>query len=211
MKIIDISLTIDPRMPVWPGDPQPVVEQVMFMDQGEIANVSRIVLGVHTGTHVDAPHHFMNDHRTVETLSLEVLTGSCQVVELADQSSLVTADILEKAGIPAGVTRLLVKTGNSRLWQKQNAPFFEDFVAISEDGADWLVKRGIRLVGVDYLSVAPFRVPVPTHRVLLGAGVIIIEGLNLSEVKPGEYQLFCLPLKISHSDGAPARVILIQE
>ena len=210
MQIYDVSVPISPAMPVWPGDPAVVLEKVSSMDAGAHDNVSRLACGVHTGTHVDAPHHFLNDGRTVETLALDVLVGPAQVIQIPPDVNVVDAGVLENADIPAGITRLLLRTRNSQLWESGDKPFFPGFVGISEDGADWLVRHAIRLVGIDYLSVAPYHQSVPTHRALLSAGIIIVEGLDLSAVNPGGYNLYCLPLKLVGSDGAPARVILMK-
>ena len=210
MKIFDVSLMISPGLPVWPGDPAIVLEQVESMDSGANANVSRLDVGVHVGTHVDAPHHFMNDGRTVEQFSLDVLTGTCYVTQLPDGIEAITAEALDGMPLPAGTTRILFGTSNSRFWSRGEKKFQEDFVAVTEDGAQWLVDYGIQLVGVDYLSVAPYRDSVPTHRTLLGAGIVVVEGLDLSAVPRGFYELYCLPLKLLGSDGAPARAILIQ-
>lgn len=211
MKIIDISLTISPRLPVWPGDPQVELEQVDSMDKGAHANVSHFSAGVHVGTHVDAPHHFLNDGRTVEQLSLEVLTGPCYVAQLPDGVEAITAEVLEGTALPADTSRILFGTSNSRFWSQGEPAFQEDFVAVTEDGAKWLVERDIWLVGVDYLSVAPYGDSVPTHRALLGAGMVVVEGLDLSAVPRGFYELYCLPLKLLGADGAPARAILVQK
>jgi arylformamidase len=208
MEIYDVSLPISPAMPVWPGDPAVVLEKVSSMDAGAHDNVSRLACGVHTGTHVDAPHHFLNDHRTVESLALDILVGPAQVVQIPADVKVVDAQALDKAALPARTERLLLKTSNSQLWERGDNTFFTGFVAISEDGADWLVRYGIKLVGIDYLSVAPFHQSIPTHRALLSAGIIIVEGLDLSAIAPGSYSLTCLPLKLVGSDGAPARVIL---
>jgi len=210
MKIFDISLPISPKLPVWPGDPSIKLEQVDCMDQGADANLSQLSASVHIGTHVDAPHHFMNDGRTIDGLSLEVLTGRCYVTQLPDGIEAITADVLEGLSLPADLPRILFGTSNSRLWARGETTFHEDFVAVTEDGAQWLVERGIQLVGVDYLSVAPYSDPVPTHRVLLGAGVVVVEGLDLSAAPRGFYDLYCLPLKLFGAEGAPARAILIQ-
>ncbi len=210
MKIHDISLPISPKLPVWPGDPAVVLEQVSSMDAGAHDNVSRLACGVHTGTHVDAPHHFLNDHRTVENLALNVLVGPANVVQIAEDVKVVSAEVLEEAAIPDGTERLLLKTHNSQLWERGEMEFHADFVGISADGADWLVQHAIKLIGIDYLSVAPYKQSIPTHRTLLRAGMIIVEGLDLSGVEPGAYSLYCLPLKLAGSDGAPARVILVE-
>lgn len=209
MKIYDITLPISPVMPVWPGDPPVVLEQVSSMDAGAHDNVSRLGCSVHTGTHVDAPHHFLNDHRTVDALSLDVLIGPAQVIQIPEDVDLITADILEKAAVPSGTSRLLLKTRNSRLWERREKEFVKDFVGISLDGAEWLVRIGLKLVGIDYLSIAPYKHSLPTHQVLLKPGIVILEGVDLSAVSPGIYNLYCLPLKLVGSDGAPARAILI--
>jgi arylformamidase len=210
MTIYDISLTISPDLPVWPGDPRPVLEQYESMDQGALYNVTRMSAGVHLGTHIDAPRHFINDGRTIEQLPLDVLTGPCYVAQLPDGVEAITAEVLERMEITAEMKRILFGTRNSHLWARGESEFQTDFVAITEDGAEWLVERGVKLVGVDYLSVAPYSDPIPTHLVFLRAGVILVEGLNLSSVMRGFYDLYCLPLKIAGSDGAPARAILIQ-
>ncbi len=211
MKIFDISLSISSGLPVWPGDPPIVLEQFESMDQGADANISRLSASVHIGTHVDAPHHFLNDGRTVESLPLDVLTGPCYVVQLPDGVEAITADALDGMSLPAQAKRILFGTSNSRFWSHGETRFREDFVAVTADGAEWLVGRGIQLLGVDYLSVAPYDDSVPTHRILLQAGVVVVEGLDLSAVPRGFYDLYCLPLKLLGVEGAPARAILIQK
>ena len=211
MKIYDLSLTISSDLPTWPGDPRVILEQTASIDKGAHANVSRLDLGVHTGTHVDAPHHFLNDGRTVESLPLDVLTGPALVTRIADDVDVITREVLSKADIPQGTVRLLLKTRNSQYWLNHAKDFQTGFVGISDDGAAWLVQQNIRLIGVDYLSVALYQQSGPTHRTLLKSGVVIIEGLDLSGVSEGHYELFCLPLKLAGSDGAPARTILIGE
>ena len=210
MTIYDISLTISPNLPTWPGDPGLQLERFESMDEGAHANVTTISSSVHLGTHVDAPHHFLNDNRTVESLPLEILTGPCYVVQLPDGIEAITAEVLDRTEVTSEMKRVLFGTRNSHLWAKGESQFQTDFVAIAEDGAEWLVERGVQLVGVDYLSVAPYGDSVPTHTVLLKAGIVVVEGLNLSQVMRGFYDLYCLPLKIAGSDGAPARAILIQ-
>jgi arylformamidase len=210
MTIHDISLTISPSLPTWPGDPRLELDQIESMDRGDHVNVTRMSSSVHLGTHVDAPHHFLNDGRTIESLPLDVLTGPCYVVQLPDDVDAISTEVLERTEITTGMMRILFGSRNSQLWARGETTFREDFVAITEDGAEWLVERGVRLVGVDYLSVSPFGDSEPTHKALLKAGVVIVEGLNLSNVMRGFYDLYCLPLKIAGSDGAPARAILLQ-
>ena len=210
MRTYDISLTITPDLPTWPGDPKIVLERFSKMEEGAPCNVTQISACVHIGTHVDAPYHFLGGQaETIEQVPLSLLTGRAYVLQLPDEVDLITAEVLSKVGIPPRTRRLLFKTRNSAYWNEQNDRFHEDFVAISADGAQYIVEHGIRLVGVDYLSVAPFREPKPTHDILLQAGVVVIEGLNLSQVSQGRYSLYCLPLKIGGADGAPARAILI--
>lgn len=211
MRIHDISLPISPSLPVWPGDPAIVLEPAESMDQGAEYNMTRLSASVHIGTHVDAPHHFLNDHRTVEDLPLDVLTGLCYVVQLPDGVDAITAEVLDGVPLAEGTTRVLFGTRNSHLWARGETGFQTDFVAVTEDGARWLVEHGIQLVGVDYLSVSPYDDSVPTHTVLLQAGVVVVEGLNLSQVPRGFYDLYCLPLKLVGADGAPARAILISK
>jgi arylformamidase len=210
MNIYDITLTISPDMLVWPGDPAVVLEQAESMDRGDHVNVTRLDLSAHTGTHVDAPHHFLNDGRTVENLPLDVLTGPCYVIQLPDDVDEITAEVLARTPIPDGAERILFGTSNSHWWAQGVQEFQTDFVAVSEDGAQWLVARGVKLVGIDYLSIAPYKQSTPTHNALLKAGIVILEGLDLSQVPRGFYTLYCLPLKLAGSDGAPARVILVQ-
>jgi arylformamidase len=210
MTIYDISLSISPNLPTWPGDPGLKLERFESMDKGAHYNATLISSSVHLGTHVDAPRHFLNDGSTVEQLSLEVLTGPCYVTQLPDGIDAITAEVLDRTEITSEMKRVLFGTSNSHYWAKGETKFQTDFVAITEDGAEWLVERNIKLVGVDYLSVAPYSESIPTHRVLLKAGVVIVEGLNLSNIMRGFYNLYCLPLKIAGSDGAPARAILIQ-
>jgi arylformamidase len=210
MEIYDISLPIGPDLPVWPGDPPISLERVSSIDAGAQANVSRLALSVHAGTHVDAPDHFLNDGRTVESLSLEVLTGPALVVHIPDEVKVITPRVLDRAGIPSRTERVLFKTRNSSLWARGEKTFDVSFVALSPEAAGWIVQHGVKLVGVDYLSAAPYDESVPTHRALLQAGVVILEGLDLSPVTPGSYNLYCLPLKLTGSDGAPARAILVK-
>ena len=207
MTLYDISLTIAEDLPVWPGDPEIELKKISQIENGEEANVTHISACVHIGTHVDAPDHFLGNGKTVEDLPLDLLVGPASVVELAVSGQISAVD-LQKAIIPEGTKRLLIKTSNSLIWAEGIKEFREDFIALEADAASYLVDQGVQVVGVDYLSVAPFADPAPTHRILLEAGVLIIEGLNLSGVEAGEYTLLCLPLKIKDSDGAPARVLL---
>ncbi len=210
MKIHDISLTISKDLPTWPGDPAVFLERVSKIEEGANANVSRLDIGVHTGTHLDAPYHFLADGITVESLPLDVLVGEAQVVRFADSVDVIGARELAEVGIAPGVTRLLLKTRNSRYWSDGTSEFQTGFVGLDEDGAHYLVQNGIRLVGIDYLSIAPFKQSRPTHEALLRHRIIVVEGVDLSRIQPGIYQLYCLPLKLAGSDGAPCRAVLIE-
>ncbi|MFQ5616037.1 MAG: cyclase family protein [Anaerolineales bacterium] len=208
MRIYDVTLTISPSLPTWPGDPKVGLERSLKMEAGDVCNLTQMKISAHTGTHVDAPFHFVPDGDTVENLSLKTLTGRAYVVHLPN-ADLITAEVLQAAYIPPRTRRVLFKTRNSDQWAGGATDFIEDYVALSSDAAEYIVQRGVRLVGVDYLSVAPFDNVAPTHEILLGAGVVVVEGLNLSEVSQGRYTFHCLPLKLANADGAPARAILI--
>jgi len=208
MHIYDVTLTISPDLPIWPGDASVVLERVGKIEAGDESNLSRLAMSVHAGTHVDAPYHFFTDGKTAAELDLKALIGRAYVLHLPDVD-LVTADVIKQAALPPRTRRVLFRTRNSDLWAQAVKEFQPDFVAISADGAQYLVDRGVRLVGVDYLSVAPFDQIQATHEILLKAGVIIVEGLDLSQVSQGRYTFYCLPLKLAHADGAPARAILV--
>ncbi len=208
MHTYDISLTVSPALPVWPGDPPIEFSPLSRIADGESANVTHISMCVHAGTHIDAPLHFLAEGSAVNELDLRLLMGRAFVLHLPDVD-LITADVLRQAEIPPRTRRLLFKTRNSEWWAAGHTAFREDYVALSADAAEYLVGRGVKVVGVDYLSVAPFHDTVPTHQILLGGGVVIIEGLNLSGVSEGRYTLYCLPVKLLGTDGAPARAVLV--
>jgi arylformamidase len=211
LKILDISVPISDRLPVWPGDPQIVLEHYRTISEGNTSNDSRIACSVHSGTHVDAPAHFIENGATVDELPLDILIGAATVIELSE-ADIITPEILEAQDLPLQTRRLLFKTKNSALWTDPGHRFNADFVALSSAAAGWIVKRGIDLVGTDYLSIQMFKDTGPlTHRILLEAGVIIVEGLDLRKIQPGNYQLVCLPIKLAGIEGAPARAVLIEE
>ena len=209
MRIYDISIPLQPGMPIWPGDPPLKLEQLASISEGANANVSSIACGVHIGTHVDAPLHFINDRPTVDELSLNTLVGDVYVVEIPN-ADILDEEALDRASIPSDAVRVLFKTRNSDLWTSPEHDFQQDYVAIDPGGAAWIVDRGIELVGVDYLSVAPFESPVATHVHLLEHEVIIVEGLDLHKIIPGKYFLVCLPIKLVGIEGSPARAILLE-
>jgi arylformamidase len=210
----DISVAIHPELPVWEGDPPVMIRSAASIERGDIANVSRLEIGAHTGTHVDAPVHFVHGRKGIDQLVLDSLIGPAYVVDLTDVVREVYGPDFDRANIPQGTRRLLCKTTNSSLWSKSPSGFDSNFVGISLDGAQWLIDHGIELVGVDYLGVERFESVgngAPAHHALLENEMIIVEGLDLSEVAPGEYTLICLPVKIKNSDGAPSRAILVKE
>lgn len=197
MPIIDVSVPIRPGMITYPGDPTVELERVSAIVDGALANVSRLEFGVHTGTHVDAPLHFLDGAAATEELPLDTLVGEAHVVG----AETLTAEELRRL---EPVERVLFKTSNSELWEQPE--FSHDFLSLDGEAARVLLERGVRLVGIDYLSIGDEE----AHRVLLAAGIVTIEGLDLRGVEPGEYQLVCAPLKLVGSDGAPARVLLLR-
>jgi len=205
MKLIDVSVGLDAALPTYPGNTPVSLEAMKRRARGDSSNVSTLHMSVHAGTHVDAPRHFFDEGAGAETLPLDLLCGRTRVIEVTSRSAVAVSD-LAKIDFSEDV-RVLIKTPNSRLWG--DPAFHTDYVGVSEPAARHLVDRGVKVVGVDYLSVEPFNTPgAPTHHVLLGAGAIVIEGLNLRDVDPGVYQMYCLPLRVAGSDGAPARVVL---
>ncbi len=207
----DVTLTFSPDLPGWPGDPTPTVERIRTIGQNSSCNVTRIDTHVHFATHVDAPNHFIPGGLGVDALDLNVLIGPALVVHLPDVDY-IDAAMLEAEGVAPDVERILFRTRNSELWSTPTHDFNKDFVALTSDAAQWIVDRGISLVGVDYLSVERFKEPGrPTHNILLERDVVALEGLDLRGIAPGSYHLMCLPMKIKGADGAPARVVLAEE
>lgn len=203
---IDISVPLRTGMVHWPGDPGVDIRRVQDMDRGDGNNVSHLSMGAHTGTHMDAPLHFLPSAPAIDQLPLEATVGHARVISIEDPKT-ITVDELVKYDIAEG-ERLLFHTRNSeRCWRSEE--FVRDFVYITEEAARYLAERSVRAVGVDYLSVGGFDADGPRiHRILLEAGIWIIEGLDLSAASPGDYELVCLPLKITGADGAPARAII---
>lgn len=206
MKLYDVTVAISNDLPVYPGDPPVQVTRVMSLEQGDIARVSHLSFSTHSGTHLDPPSHFMRDGQTLDQLPLDVLIGPARVLDVGEVDVIDVA-VLRQVELD-GATRVLFKTKNSRLWHTTDE-FQTEFVYLEAAAARLLVEHGVRLVGIDYLSVEKFNFEEPlTHRTLLGAGVVIVEGLDLTEVPAGDYELLCLPLKIKDGDGGPARVVL---
>lgn len=204
---IDISVSVSPELPCWPGSPPVKFQRNLDLEKGDIANDTTINFSVHTGTHVDAPSHFVKDGATVDNLPLDVLIGEVFVADLTDVD-VITSEHLAALELPVNTQRLLLKTRNSQLWADGVKEFNPDFVAITADAAKWIVKQGIKLVGIDYLSIQRFYDSPETHLTLLKSQVVIIEGLNLTQVSQGEYELICLPVKLTGVEGSPARAIL---
>ena len=204
-RFYDITMTIDNGMISWPGDGPVMVDRVRSMDDGERLNQSRLDLSAHTGTHIDAPVHFLKEGSGVDSLPLEVLIGPAVVVHIPGVRA-IGASQLKKANIPPGTDRLLLKTDNGKFLEQSE--FSQGFSYITPDGAGYLIDHGIRLVGIDYLSVAEYGSGEVVHRALLSVGIVIVEGLDLRKVPPGPYRMTALPLKIRACDGAPARVVL---
>jgi arylformamidase len=204
-RFLDVSVPLGPGLPAYPGNPEFELHPIKRIAEGGSSNVSRLVLGTHTGTHVDAPRHFFDDGHAVDAMPLDLLIGRARVIGINKRGA-ITRDDLAAAGLREDL-RILFKTPNSGFWQ--SAAFREDFTYLDESGARYLVEQGVKVVGIDYLSIEQFKKPgAPAHRALLAEDVIIIEGLNLAEAEPGMYELYCLPLPVSGADGAPARVVL---
>jgi arylformamidase len=204
---IDVSVPLRSRMVHWPGDIPVSIEQTMDLDRGDACNLRTISMSAHTGTHMDAPLHFVSGGESIDQMPLDAAVGPARVIAIANEA-LVTAGELE-AHRPRPGERLLLKTANgARCWQNGRC-FLKKFVHLNAEAACFLVNSGIRTLGVDYLSVGAYGGDgAETHRILLEAGIWIVEGLDLSRVEPGEYEFVCLPLKIAGGDGAPARAIL---
>lgn len=204
--LIDVTVGIDARLPLWPGSTGSSLRPLREMARGDECNGSELRCDVHVGTHVDAPLHFIDDGLSVEKLSVAAMVGPAWVANCGEARQ-VDAAGLEALNIPRGTRRLLLRTTNSALWRR--APeFVRDYVALTPDAARWLVDRGFTVVGIDYLSIQRFADPPDVHTILLGAGVVVIEGLDLSEVEQGPWELLCLPLKLAGAEAAPARVLL---
>jgi arylformamidase len=205
MKLIDVTVPLDADVPSYPGNTPFSLEAIKRIARGDSSNVSTLHMSAHSGTHVDAPRHFFDQAPGAEGLPLEMLMGRARVIEVTSRKGISAEDF---AGIDLSEdVRLLIKTRNSRLWGSPE--FHNDYVGVTAEGAKFLVERGVKVLGVDYLSVEVFKTPgAPAHHTLLGGGVIVIEGLNLRDVEPGTYDMVCLPLRIVGADGAPARVVL---
>ncbi len=210
MKIFDVTVPITNSMAVWPGDPAVNNHLVAAIENGDEANVTAIHMSAHTGTHIDAPRHFVENGDGIESLHLSTLLGEVEVVEIDSNVDHIDVDTLACLNKERWKTRVLFKTRNSRLRLIEKQSFDQAFTALLPEAANYLVNRGVKLVGIDYLSIAPFENGMDTHLAFLKNNVIVIEGLNLSDVSAGIYNLIALPILLENGDGAPARVLLIQ-
>jgi len=211
MRVYDISLPLSASLPIWPGDPQVGVTRTKSFEAGDGINCSHLSCSVHSGTHVDAPSHFLPRGKTVDEMLLERMIGPVYVGHVQNDKAILPSD-LERLALPRDTERLLLRTRNSLEWAEGRTEFIPDFAALTPEAAQWVVDRGLHLLGVDYLSVQEFCDPTPdTHVILLKAGVVILEGVDLHEVPPGSYQLACLPLRLKGAEAAPARAVLIKE
>ena len=204
-KLLDVSVSLAAGIPAYPGNPDFELQPIKRIAEGGSSNVSRLVMGTHTGTHVDAPKHFFDDGSGVDALPLDLLLGRARVVEITKRGGIGAAELSE-AGLREDL-RVLLKTSNSALWNAGG--FHQDYTYLTEEGARYLVDQGVKVIGIDYLSVEQFKkAGAPAHRALLSQAVVIIEGLNLAEADAGMYEMYCLPLRVAGGDGAPARVVL---
>lgn len=214
MKIYDISVPISSTVVVWPGDPQVAIRKISKIANGDDANISQISMCLHTGTHIDAPNHFIDNGKTIDQVPLRKLVGKALVmsfedhIKVLDKQALVTHPMLQEL---LNAKKVLFKTSNSSHLDMSKGEFSEDFVGIDKSGAQYLAGLNLDLIGLDYLSVAKFNDTQEPHQILLNKEIVLLEGITLEQVPPGSYTLCCLPLPISGSDGAPARTILIQE
>ena len=207
MTLIDISIALREGMICWPGSAGVRLERTLDLAKGDPVNNSRLTCDVHAGTHVDAPLHHLVGGADAASLALEAMVGPVVVADLPDAGQ-VTATALEKLELPATIERLLLRTRNSGAGAAGRTTFSTDYVALTADAAAWVVERRLRLVGIDGPSIQRFHDGPETHRVLLAAGVVIVEGLDLAQVAAGDYELLCLPLRLVGSEGAPARAVL---
>jgi arylformamidase len=203
VKIYDITCTISEDLPIYPGDPVTRITRVLDAANGDAFTLTSISMSTHLGTHVDAPFHFFPDRATVEDIPLDILIGPASVISI-ETSSGITARDMERFGVLNSTTRILIKTQGDSKGEHPKA-------YLTEDAVRWIVERGVKLVGIDTISIdSRDDNELAVHRALLGSGVVILESLDLSEVSPGQYTMICLPLKLKGGDGAPARVVLLE-
>ena len=208
-KIHDISIPVKQGMILWPNDPGIKIERSKKIENGSSSNVTELSMGLHTGTHIDAPYHFVDKGIKIEDITLDTFIGSVQVIEIPDSYGSISADVIKQFGPGISHERVLFRTRNSKSWN-DSPEFIEDYVAVDLEGSEYLINSGVKLVGIDYLSIAPFDDIVRVHQALLKAGIVIIEGLNLNTIHAGTFMMYCLPLKLVGVEAAPARVILVE-
>jgi len=206
--VLDISMPLDARTAVWPGSPGFASSAHLSLAAGDVANATLIEMDVHCGTHVDAPRHFVEGGAPLDALGLGPLVGPVWVADAVGHPT-IDAAVLEELEVPSATTRLLLQTDNSL--EPRETPFRKDYVALTADAAQWVVDRGLELVGIDYLSIQRFHDPPDTHQILLRAGTVILEGLDLRRVRAGHWTLMCLPLRLVGTEAAPARALLLEE
>ncbi|MDP3244334.1 MAG: cyclase family protein [bacterium] len=207
-QIIDVTLPLIEGVPVWPESTGLHFSWTKNVKAGDSSNLTRLDMDVHIGTHAEGPLHSFTDVTSIDDIPLDIFIGRAFVAHLPG-IKIINAVDLEKLNLPSNVERLLLRTDNSEFWQESRQNFRENFVGLSIDAAQWIVNHKIRLVGSDYLSIANFKQGKEVHDVLLKVGIVIIEGLNLSQVVIGEYELICLPLKLTGREAAPARAVLL--
>ena len=210
MPIYDVTVPLHNGVPSWPGDPGVEITDWRSLTNGDGANVSLLHFGAHSATHVDAPAHFIEGAAKVESMSLDALIGEAEVIEVPDDRLVIDEEFVT-ANCAAGTERVLFKTRNSAFWSESEPQFHTDFTYLDLNAATRLVQQGARLIGIDYLSIEKYgQANHETHLALLSKGVVILEGLNLSNITAGKYELICLPLRLRSNlgDGGPARAVL---
>lgn len=207
MKFIDISVSVSKKLPLWPGNTPPLFEQVSNLKKGGTCNETFLHMNAHAGTHIDAPLHFIQDGDAIDKMDLSIFSGPAYVADFTSVKE-ITKTNLEKKNIPSHTTKLLFKTSNSELWGNETE-FKKDYVGLTPDGAEWIAANNFDLVGNDYLSIAKFEDAVEVHNILLGKGIAVLEGINLSSVEEGEYELTCFPIKLAGIEAASTRAVLI--
>jgi len=209
-NIYDISVEISTQSIVWPGDPKIHLDRVSDMNKGAEYNLTYLEMSLHTGSHIDAPLHYYREGKSTDQIPLDALIGPCFVLEIESSVDLVNASLLANLKVPDNLTRLLLKTRNSTFWKETSQEFHQEYCGVTNDGAKFLIERGIQLVGIDYLSISPLIDLDAPHLELLKNNVVVLETINLSGIEPGWYELFCLPLRITGVEGVPVRAILIK-
>ncbi|MBJ7472425.1 MAG: cyclase family protein [Solirubrobacteraceae bacterium] len=205
--LLDISVGLIPELPVWTGSPGHSRRPILSRAAGDDANATELKLDVHCGTHIDAPRHFIDDGVTLEAVALERLNGPTFVAQIGPALDIGPTE-LDAAQIPTGVDRLLLRTSNSEIDDLYSTPFRTDYAALSPAGAEWVRDRGIDVIGIDYLSIQRFHDPPDAHVTILGAGIVIVEGLRLTRAAPGWHDMICMPILLTGAEAAPARVAL---